>query len=988
MKTMTSIGKFLLILSLCLGFNSKAQTINTEWATKINQTFAGIDKNRVPHSLLRDYAMEFTDLSMYNGTLTDTNYVSRGKLKSIYNTLVMSRVKSTVSSLINPKIFDQNWNNLRAKNTIVLSGLYYKYSQFKANAYPSLLTVSNNKLYDKYVNGVWQNPYEIKQVFAITAPITRFKGLTVDVKLPQSLWYTNQVSAIQNIAIDFDNGNGYVTMPFNSTYNLQYTEEGIYDWTYKLTLTNGQILYSRSRIIIEKTLYDTVSTQHIMKRTINEPCATNEFGIDQVEFVGTQNYLGQTNTATIEIDYLGTNDCDDGITRPLIVAEGFDSGLLGMENGLGDEDYDGFFREATRFTGALAGEIDNYDIIYVNWDQGRDHLQRNALLLQDIIEWVNSEKTANGSSEQNVVLGQSMGGVIARYALADMEQRGLTHDTRLYISHDAPHQGANIPLGIQYFARHLADQFIGTPLGDFSFEVSNDSEASIEEINALFNEPGTRQLLSNYIAPNFSLSTTEFDAFQADLQSKGYPTQTRNIAISNGSHCANTQDYDYNASLFRMNGRARTGVLTDILGTFLGIADDIALAIIFDEPALILGVLPGSSRFDLDFNAKALPIANTSANIYKGKISYTKRLFWFINITVNLTDRSYNNPVNLSYDKYAGGRYELFRGIDPIDFFDDDNDFDGDGEPDITQFQADLLNALVGSANINFNVEQTFGFIPIPSALDVGGGATTLDDDDYFRVYNAANPPTGNLAIPFQNFITAYENNNSENEEHISFNFRNGNWLATELDTDDGNEDVFDCSFVCSDVDLIINDDIICSSSSYILSSDNIFGNINISQGQNLVNIFGAGTNTLTIVPISLNVKGLLSFSFSIGNNDCGTQTFEKVIWIGKPLDDLSMVSSGGFTLSTGNWYQLTAMHQNFDYFIHGDLTYQWQIPYAQIMFSNNNIAASVLPTQLGTYPYKLKTENICGCSDWITRHFEVLSTPGKGDLYISPTGN
>lgn len=143
------------------------------------------------------------------------------------------------------------------------------------------------------------------------------------------------------------------------------------------------------------------------------------------------------------------------------------------------------------------------------------------------------KKTANSSTEQNVVLGQSMGGVIARYALADMEQRGLTHDTRLYISHDAPHQGANIPLGIQYFARHLADQFISTPLGDYSFEVANDSEASIEELNSLFNAPGTQQLLSNYISPNFALNNSEFDAFQADLHSKGYPpAQTRNIAIA------------------------------------------------------------------------------------------------------------------------------------------------------------------------------------------------------------------------------------------------------------------------------------------------------------------------------------------------------------------------------------------------------------------------------------------------------------------------
>ena len=194
MKINTLFSRFTIALCLCFCLHVKSQTINTEWATKINQTFAGIDKDRIPHSLLRDYAMEFTDLSNYNGTLSDTNYVSRGSLKSIYNTLVMARVKPTVTSLVSPSVFRQNWNNLRLENTLVISGLYYKYSQFKADAYPNYITVSNNNLYDKYKSGVWQNPYEEKQVFAMTTPITKFKGLTIDVQLPQSLWYTNQPS--------------------------------------------------------------------------------------------------------------------------------------------------------------------------------------------------------------------------------------------------------------------------------------------------------------------------------------------------------------------------------------------------------------------------------------------------------------------------------------------------------------------------------------------------------------------------------------------------------------------------------------------------------------------------------------------------------------------------------------------------------------------------------------------------------------------------
>ncbi|MFS4483929.1 T9SS C-terminal target domain-containing protein [Hyunsoonleella sp. 2307UL5-6] len=606
-------------------------------------------------------------------------------------------------------------------------------------------------------------------------------------------------------------------------------------------------------------------------------CSVKFYGQGMIfteNITATKSHLGEFGSVVLQIDDAGN---DGIITRPLIVAEGFESGLLGQENEFGENNIEEFIEDLEQSRSAdlrnlLTNQTEfvygdqNYDIIYVNWDNPRAHLQLNAFVLEEVINWVNQEKAPN--ADQNVVLGQSMGGVIARYALADMEDDpNLDHDTKLYISHDAPHQGANIPIGIQYFARHLADQFVKTPLGDFSFEVGNDSEASIEEINSLFNEPGTQQLLAEYITPSFGLDNSAFEAFQTDLQSIGYPTQTRNIAISNGSHCANTQDYDYNASLFRMNGKARTGVLADLLGSFLGIADDIALAIIFDEPGLVLGVLPGSSQFDLDFNAKALPIANTNANVYKGKVSYTKKLFWFLNITVNITDRSYDNPVNLSYDKYAGGRYELFDQVNNIDFFNDD-----DGT--FTQFQADLLNVLVGSANMDFNVEQTFGFIPVPSALDVGGGTTTLSDSDYFKTYGAANPPTGNLSIPFHNFITAYLNNNSDNEEHISFNFRNGDWLATELDTIVNNEEVFDCSVFCStNTSIIQGPDSICTSGTYTLNSGNYSLFWTVTSGQHLVSL-SSNDNSVIVTKLNPETTGMITLEVFINSGTaCSNQT-------------------------------------------------------------------------------------------------------------------
>lgn len=78
---------------------------------------------------------------------------------------------------------------------------------------------------------------------------------------------------------------------------------------------------------------------------------------------------------------------------------------------------------------------------------------KNSFALEAVIAWVNSVKIAQ--KKMLTVLGQSMGGAVARYALADMEQSSLDHKTMPFVSHDAPQQGANIPVSVQYMFRHV-----------------------------------------------------------------------------------------------------------------------------------------------------------------------------------------------------------------------------------------------------------------------------------------------------------------------------------------------------------------------------------------------------------------------------------------------------------------------------------------------------------------------------------------------------
>lgn len=886
MNKLLFLGKGLLFLCLFSTHFFQAQTVNTSYATQINSTFANLDKTKIPHKLLVDYAMEFEELSAYNGTLTNENLVNVGNFTGIYNTLLMARVQSNVAGLVNPITFKTNWNNLRQANKIVLSGLYYKYNEFKPDAPNNTITITNGKLYDKYINGVWQNPYNEKQVFAVATPIVKYNSLTMEVQLPNSLWYTNQSSSILNLAIDFNDGLGYQTASFDQLKTVTYTTAGLKEWKYKLTLTNGQILYSHSKIFIDAEIPPTNNTTY--NRTINQPCSQDAFGIDKVEFYGTRQYLGTSNQAILEIDY-AFNDCV--IRKPLFVVEGFDSGLLGIENGLGDVDYSKFKKSAsTLFSGSvnLPAQLNTYDIIYINFKNGKDYMQRNAYLVQDIIKWVNSVKQG---SLPNVVLGQSMGGVIGRYALRDMENLGEAHQTNLYISHDAPHQGANMPIAIQYFARHLADQFVSTPVGDMNINVSgNGGAVSIEDLQDLLDAPGTKQLLANYISSDFSLSNSVGDSFRTELRNMGYPQQTRNISLSNGNHCAIPQNFNPGDNLFSLTGNAQTKLLTDLILSLtpLGGISSITLAVLFDEPGLLIGILPGNSKFDLNFTGKALPTAGTTAQIYKGRIAFTKTLFslfgWTPRITVTLTDRSYNNPVNLSYDYYPGGKYNSF----------------------ISNGGTSASNILA-SYGINLQARENFNFIPSPSALDVGNANVVLNNNDYFVKYNSSTPPTGSRTIPFNNFTTSH-NTTGINENHISFNTRNGNWLALELDNISNNEDNFNCLNFCSNTQ-ITGGSYLCSTGIYSVTNEATSVSWSITEGNSLVTYTTNG-NEITLNQVNTNNSGYITISVNYGNSKCGFATATKRVWVGNPdVQDQNIYGgSNNVYTSTSSTFSVTSV--------------------------------------------------------------------------------
>lgn len=225
----------------------------------------------------------------------------------------------------------------------------------------------------------------------------------------------------------------------------------------------------------------------------------------------------------------------------LVRAEGFDIVVLNFPSYFRLDDTANTLLnidDATDVNGDLViDEIDYPGSTLVNG--GADFIERNSMLLVDLINTLNTNKVGD---EDLVIIGPSMGGLISRFALNYMENNAQDHETRLWISFDSPHLGANVPLAFQH-----QFNFLGFGLGD-----GLNVEALQPVVNGLLKSPAARQLLVDHFESHLLAgSDVNFDptkllpephpyklVFDANINAltpTGYPQNTRNVSIINGS---------------------------------------------------------------------------------------------------------------------------------------------------------------------------------------------------------------------------------------------------------------------------------------------------------------------------------------------------------------------------------------------------------------------------------------------------------------------
>ncbi len=716
------------LISLLMSFSLYGRAQVDSLRLTLDNIFAHVDKSQVSTGFLEEYGAQFANLKTYNGILTDSNCVNAMAWHYIYASVYSAKIYGT-NTLPTP---DSNYSvfNREAvlnKNINPVSMLALNYSSLKQDAMDNnLFTISNNQLYD--VPGRTQSPYQLNTAFAAAPFYETNNNGTVHLLFKQNLFINNTGKQVSSIKVNFDDGNGFVTAAWNTILSASYYDTGVKKLTFKLNFTDTTHLQCYSNV---RVLNAAVAGRYIPSTvTIPfDPVSNNHSGGD------------------ITVQYSVNNSTPVGgrkFQKPLIVVEGFDMHdaaplLMPVEY-----NYESFRKEISQSIVSFNGNdfnynLDNiagYDLIFLNYRDGTDDILRNALLLEEVINWVNSNKAIG--AQQNVVMGISMGGLVSRYCLAKMTKENHNPQTRLLITHDSPHRGANIPLGFQYVINGFANH-------TFSGDKLLDLIPLLKQAVYLQTRPATIQQL--IVRDNPETGALEYNTFLApngpyrqmvtfaptDLQ----PTY-QFIATSQGSQCG-MRVMAPSASIAQTSGEAGFN--------------------------FILGMLGG--KFSGELKVNALPNGTSSQRIAYCLLKTRIKIFW-IGITTTILKIDHNSPAGiLGWDGCPAGTQSVSRGT-------------GMGNIPSSGFSTGLLRDFFYSFS-GVTLAPEFSFLPVVSALDEDNiTASSLYTKHLGAFYNPSDPNVVQKYIAQQKQTISGVSRN--NITHTDFTARNANWLFNEME--------------------------------------------------------------------------------------------------------------------------------------------------------------------------------------------------------------
>lgn len=401
-------------------------------------------------------------------------------------------------------------------------------------------------------------------------------------------------------------------------------------------------------------------------------------------------------------------------------------------------------------SGAGLADLRNhgYTFVVVDWQNSARDMKDNA---EDVIALIKSLKCeiATGIADVQdahpfIVIGESMGGVIGRYALTKMENEiptgclpNMRHNTRLFISLDAPQQGANVPMAAQELYKDVLGPLYYLPVNQ---------RVRGTWIRNYLNSKGPRQLLAHHVSTNLPFSDDYFPHidrtnFMNDLivldGGDGYPDNVKLFAISDGLLTGEHLISADNVNLIAPGDPyldANATVMMRILGfPVVGVNGDVDLRVMPNQ---------GNPFYTRNLGVNHWSVRINWRNVRIGPCPFCVTIRVPAGIALNLTNTTVSsytarNGNMRTMDHMPGGVNSFAQG--------------GLGEGINIGAQMNLMDFSVGPITVpgapvpvtipnfqlagldmNWNLSTRaldFNFIPVQSALDYFGAANRLDHD-------------------------------------------------------------------------------------------------------------------------------------------------------------------------------------------------------------------------------------------------------------------
>lgn len=519
-------------LTLVLGAQAvHAQTIpdtRSQYTQLVDSLISPLDKSRIPSGILYDRVPSSALLHAFN-QYTSSNashfFQSYFELRESAYSLAAFPIEH---GELRPLAEAEATGATKMGGLLPVGILDYQFAV--------LDTLAEEKGSIRAVNGLYYDgygsPYQTNRV-TVVSPLADSVAQQVQFTFPSSYHFRNTSRTLSFGLLQIGPNQFHISPGVTVQYTFPST--GVQTLTFTLYFTDGSTSISRASVYVRPTLATRPAA------AVTMPITPNIIGQTWRDYNGSTTY-GEGEALSYLFNPQSKND--GKLRNPIIVMDGFDPS--------DKRNIDKIYKDFAPLVPALEAKGQERDLVILNFpktrrrvdmprqtvykdvDGGADFIERNALVL---VELMNRIKPLMADPNQKIfIIGPSMGGLISRYALALMEKNYADannsatyqnpywkHQVDTWFSFDAPHQGANIPLGDQSFLSYFSGM----------------SEAA-ENNAARLNSTAAKQML---VYHNLDMSGQNYHIpFMRNLQNNGlpgsfgYPVQVRRVALANGSN--------------------------------------------------------------------------------------------------------------------------------------------------------------------------------------------------------------------------------------------------------------------------------------------------------------------------------------------------------------------------------------------------------------------------------------------------------------------